>query len=90
MCCAGLALKYGCPLGVQLSPAFVKELMGRSLTKADMVQIQPEVCASMEAVREASLRELQHMCLTYQQPDGQPLPGLGDAKHLNPSHTRLC
>ena len=63
-------MKYGCPLGVHLSPAFVKQLLGRRLTPGDMVQIQPEVCASLEAIRAASEEELQQMCLTFEQPNG--------------------
>ena len=79
-CCAGLALKYNCPLGVHLSPAFVKQLMRRSLTKADMVQIHPEAYASIEAIRGASDEELQQMCLTFEQPDGKAFKGQSAGK----------
>lgn len=88
LCCAdtaclntGLALKYRCPLGVQLSCCFLTELSDRASNDAVYDQVDATVHQSIKAVTRASEEELQQMNLTFECPTGGAFPDQsGDAR----------
>lgn len=65
---AGMALKLRCALGVQLSLAFVKSVLGRPLENRDILQADRDADAVSRRIEAASDQELQQMEMQFVEP----------------------
>lgn len=81
--CAGMVVKLRCALGVQLSSAVMKNVLGRPLEEPDILQADRYAYAVSCQIRAATDEELQEMDLQFQEPrDGGSCFHLQDGVYL--------
>ena len=61
----GLGLKYGCPLGVNYSQAFVKAISGRQAGLEDLKEDEPQAFKLYQGFQTASPQAVRDYCLTF-------------------------